>query len=116
MTYDGESPVIDVTQLPESQIREYAAKHLRKQQQASETAKRKAEKRRKDGLVSRTVHVPAQFADQVGPAIERLIADLRLAEANRNLGVVPDLAQHDDHQPSLFEPARVEWSLNGHSN
>lgn len=108
--------MIDVTQLSESQIHEYAAKHLRKQQQANETAKRKAEKRRKDGLVSRTVHVPARFADQVGPAIERLIADLRLAEANRNLGVVPDLAQHDDHQPSLFEPARMEWSLNGHSD
>lgn len=108
--------MIDVTQLPESQIREYAAKHLRKQQQASETAKRKAEMRRKDGLVSRTFYVPAQFADQVGPAIERLIAGLRLAEANRNLGVVPDPAQHDDHQPSLFEPARMEWSLNGHSD
>lgn len=81
----------DLTQLPETQIREYAAKYLRKQQQASEKAKRKAEKRREEGLVTRTFHVPAQFADQVGPAIERLIADLRLAEANRNLGVVPEM-------------------------
>lgn len=108
--------MIDVTQLPESKIREYAARHLRKQQQASETAKRKAEMRRKDGLVSRTVHVPARFADQVGPTIERLIADLRLAEANRNLGVAAEPAQHDEDQPSLFEPARMEWSLNGHSD
>jgi len=102
--------VNELAELPESKIHEYAAKHLRKQQRASEAARRTAEMRREAGLVSRTVYVPARFADQVGPTIKRMIAAQTLAEAEQNLGVVPDALQHDEHQPS-----HMEWTLNGHS-
>ncbi len=89
----------DLTGMSDAQVREFAAKHARRLHQLNEKARRTAEKRKNAGLVSRTVHVPARFADQVAPTIERMIAELTQAEADQASSVVPSGAHIEWHPP-----------------
>lgn len=89
----------DLADMSDTQMREFALKHARRLQRMSEKARRTAEKRKNAGLVSRTVHVPAKFADQVAPTIARMIGELTQTEADQASSVVPSGAHIEWHHP-----------------
>jgi len=89
----------DLVDMPEAQVREFALKHAHRLQRMSDKARRTAEKRKNAGLVSRTVYVPAKFAAQVAPTIERMIAELTQAEVDQASSVVPSGAHIEWHHP-----------------